>query len=359
MLPTKQAGAIKRQTMEEDRRGRKTEADGLGSGAAGHGRNEAGLGSGAAGHGRNEAGLGSSAARRRQQLRVVNQSAGSRSFGGLIFDIGNVLFLLLLVSTMIIPLLNTLALSFSTPLDSMEPTIILWPKEISVEGYATVWNKVKLWQPFWNNTIVTVWGTLGHVLLCSLAGYVLIQRNLPGRRLMVTFILLTMMVPFETVMIPVYIVNKELGLLNTLTSLILNGMVSGFSILLMRNYFLAVPWELAESSRLDGASEWRIYARLYLPLAASGLATVTLFEFVGKWNHFTSAVLFLSDTSKYTLQVALKALIIDTTATSSNFIITKNVRMAGIVIALLPLVVIYPFVQRYFVKGVMVGATKE
>lgn len=290
---------------------------------------------------------------------AMKRKAGSMSLTGALFDICNVLFLLLLVSTMVIPLLNTAALSFSTGLDSMEPRIILWPKEFSVEGYETVWNKIKLWQPFWNNTIVTVLGTAGHVLLCSMAGYVLIQRGLPGRKWMVAFILLTMMVPFETIMVPVYIVNKELGLLNSLSALVINGIVSGFSILLMRNFFQSVPWEMAESARLDGAGELRIFLTQYVPLASAGLATVTLFEFVGKWNHFTSAVLFISDSSKYTLQVALKSLIIDTSSTSSNYLITKNVRMAGIMIALLPLIVIYPFVQRFFVKGIMVGSTKE
>ncbi|WP_438447328.1 carbohydrate ABC transporter permease [Gorillibacterium sp. sgz5001074] len=278
---------------------------------------------------------------------------------GMLFDMANVLFLLLLLSTMVIPLWNTVAVSFSTSFDSMEPRIILWPKEFSVEGYVTVWNRIKLWQPFWNNTIVTVAGTAGHVLLCAMAGYVLIQKELPGRSFMVTFLLVTMMVPFETIMIPVYVVNKELGLLNSLWAIIINGMVSGFSVLLMRNYFLSVPIEMAESSRLDGAGELRIFLTLYLPLASAGLATVTLFEFVGKWNHFNSAVLFLSDSSKFTLQIALKSLIIETSSTSSNYLITNNVRMAGIVLALLPLLAVYPFMQRFFVQGIMVGATKE
>lgn len=289
----------------------------------------------------------------------MNRRIGDTGFTGKAFDAVNTLFLLLLISTMIIPLMNTVALSFSTGIDSMEPRVILWPKEFSLEGYVTVWNKIKLWQPFWNNTIVTVVGTVGHVLLSSIAGYVLIQRSLPGRNLMVSFILLTMMVPGEMVMIPLYMVNKELGLLNSLSALIISGLVSGFSVLLMRNFFLAVPHEMAESARIDGAGELRIFLTLFMPLAAAGLATVTLFEFVSKWNHFNSALMYINNSSKYTLQIALKSLIIDTSSTSSNFIITKNVRMAGIVISLLPLVVIYPFVQKYFVQGVMVGSVKE
>jgi putative aldouronate transport system permease protein len=289
----------------------------------------------------------------------MNKRIGGSSALGIGFDLANMLFLLLLVLTMIIPLLNALALSFSTGLDSMVPHPVLWPKAFSIEGYTTVWTKIKLWRPFWNNTIVTVFGTLGHVIHSSLAGYVLIQRELPGKRLLMTFILFTMAIPGEVIMIPLYMVYKDLSLLNSLNALILSGFVSGFSILLMRNYFLSVPYEMAESARIDGAGEWRIFITLFLPLASAGLATVTLFEFVSRWNQYTAAVLYLNDTSKYTLQIALRSLIIDTSATSSSFIITNNVRMAGVVIGLIPLIAIYPFVQKFFVKGMMIGSVKE
>lgn len=287
-------------------------------------------------------------------LRTQQAGLGSR-----LFDAVNVLFLLALIATMIIPFLNTFALAFSSNFASMQPGIVLWPKEFSVEGFSTVWNRMQLYLPFTNNVIVTVFGTIGHVLLCSMAGYVLIQPLLPGKKTMVTLILLTMMVPSEAIMIPLYVVNKELHLLNTLSALIISGLVSGFSVLLMRNFFLSVPMEMAESARMDGAGDLRIFFTMYLPLASAGLATVTLFEFVSRWNQFTPALLYINNHAKYTLQIALKSLIVDTDATSSNFIITTNVRMAGIVIALVPLMIIYPYVQKYFVKGIMVGANKE
>jgi putative aldouronate transport system permease protein len=281
------------------------------------------------------------------------------SYPSRIFDTINILFLLLLVLTMVIPFLNTLALAFSSNFASMQPGIVLWPKEFSVEGFSTVWSRMKLYLPFTNNVIVTVVGTVCHVFLSSMAGYVLIQRGLPGKKWMLSAILLTMMIPSEAIMIPLYIVNKDLGLLNTLSSLILSGFVSGFSVMLMRNFFLSVPYEMSESARIDGAGDYRIFFTMYLPLARAGLATVTLFEFVSRWNQFTPAVLYINDSSKYTLQIALKSLIVDNDATSSNFMITTNVRMAGIVIALLPLIIIYPYVQKYFVKGMFVGANKE
>jgi putative aldouronate transport system permease protein len=271
----------------------------------------------------------------------------------------NTLFLLLLILTMIIPLLNTLSVSLSTNLDSMKPGIKILPTELSFEGYKTIWRKLELWRPFYNNVVVTFTGTLIHVFLSAMAGYVLVQKELPGKKIMITFIMITMMIPSEAIMIPLYIVNKELGLLNTLTSLVVSGLVSGFSVLLMRNYFLNVSHELAESARIDGAGDLRIFLKIYLPLAKPGLATVTLFEFVSRWNHFTSALLYINDDKKYTLQLALRSLIITTDTTSSGDFITQNVRMAGIIIALIPLLVIYPFVQKYFVKGLMLGSTKE
>ncbi|MGG4343173.1 carbohydrate ABC transporter permease [Paenibacillus lautus] len=287
------------------------------------------------------------------------KSMNKISLPGRLFDTINVLFLLLLVLTMVIPFINTLALAFSSNFASMQPGIVLWPKEFSLEGFSTVWNRMKLYLPFTNNVIVTVVGTLGHVFLSSMAGYVLIQKGLPGKKWMLSAILLTMMIPSEAIMIPLYIVNQDLGLLNTLSSLILSGFVSGFSVMLMRNFFLSVPYEMSESARIDGAGDFRIFFTMYLPLARAGLATVTLFEFVSRWNQFTPAVLYINDSSKYTLQIALKSLIVDTDSTSSNFLITTNVRMAGIVIALLPLIIIYPYVQKYFVKGMFVGANKE
>ena len=287
------------------------------------------------------------------------KSTNKISLPGRVFDAVTILFLLLLVLTMVIPFLNTLALAFSSNFASMQPGIVLWPKEFSLEGFSTVWNRMKLYLPFTNNVIVTVVGTVGHVFLSSMAGYVLIQKGLPGKKWMLSAILLTMMIPSEAIMIPLYIVNQDLGLLNTLSSLILSGFVSGFSVMLMRNFFLSVPYEMSESARIDGAGDLRIFFTMYLPLARAGLATVTLFEFVSRWNQFTPAVLYINDSSKYTLQIALKSLIVDTDSTSSNFLITTNVRMAGIVIALLPLIIIYPYVQKYFVKGMLVGANKE
>lgn len=279
--------------------------------------------------------------------------------GDRLFHWAVIAFLAVLVATMIVPFLNVLAVAFSAPLASMERGIILWPREFSAEGFKTVWVNLDLQRAFMNSVIVTAAGTFLHVALTCFAGYVLIQRDLPGKRLFLILILATMAIPGELIMIPLYVVNKNLGLLNTLYALILSGMVSGFSILLMRNFFAGVPYDLAESAKIDGASDFHIFRTIYLPLSQAGIATITLFELVGRWNQFLPVVLYINDSSKYTLQVALRALVTENLGTSGMSMITPNVRMAGIVIAILPLIVIYPFVQKYFVQGITLGSVKE
>ncbi len=276
-----------------------------------------------------------------------------------LFRFSNGLFMILLVAVMIVPFLNVLAVAFSTGLSSLEPGIKLWPSEWSVDGFQTVWTNVGLERAFINSVIVTSIGTVVHVTLAAFAGYVLIQRNLPGKRLMIAFVIATMAIPGELLMIPLYIVNRQLGLLNTLAALVISGLVSGFSILLLRNAFMSVPYDLWESAKIDGAGDFHIFRSIYLPLAKAGLATVALFELVGRWNQFLPVILYISDSSKYTLQVALQALVTESIGTSGTAMVTPNVRMAGIVIAILPLVALYPLMQRYFVEGITLGSVKE
>jgi len=286
--------------------------------------------------------------------QTASTTPSGRGFGAI-----NSVFMLLLVAVMIVPLMNVLAVAFSGGLTSMDPGIKLWPSDWSVEAFRTVWVNVGLQRAFINSVIVTTIGTVLHVLLAAFAGYVLIQRNLPGKRLMIAFVIGTMAIPGELLMIPLYIVNRQIGLLNTLAALVISGLVSGFSILLLRNYFASVPYDLWESAKIDGAGDFRIFRTVYLPLSKAGLATVALFELVGRWNQFLPVILYISDSSKYTLQVALQALVTETMGTSGTAMITPAVRMAGIVVAILPLVALYPLMQRYFVEGITLGSVKE
>ncbi|MCO5215446.1 MAG: carbohydrate ABC transporter permease [Thermomicrobiales bacterium] len=282
-----------------------------------------------------------------------------KTIGDRIYQAGVIIFLVVAMSLMIIPFWNVVAVAFSSAIGSMSSGIILWPRDFTVNGFEIIWKNLGLERAFMNSVIVTFFGTIAHVLLACLAGYVLIQKDLPGKRLLVGFILATMAIPGELIIIPLFVVYKSLGLLDSLFALILSGMVSGFSILLMRNFFSGVPFDLAESARIDGASDFRIFASIYMPLAKAGIATIALFEMVGRWNMFLPVILYINDSSKYTLQVVLRSLVTENQGNSGTSMITPNVQMAGILIAVLPLLLLYPIMQRYFVKGISLGAVKE
>ena len=276
-----------------------------------------------------------------------------------VFVIINNLFLVAIALTMMVPLLNVLAVSFTTDLESYETTIKLFPREFSIVGYRTLFERVAILTPLINNIIVTLVGTCLHVLFCAMAGYVLAKTNFLGKALLIIFVAIPMMIPFELIIIPFYVTIKKLGLMDTLAALIVTGIVSTFSILLMRNYFQEVPKSLEEAAVIDGAGEFRIFFQIFFPLAAPGIATITIFEFVSRWNHFLTAVLFINSPEKYTLQIALRSLVISQELTSTTQSVANNTRMAGIVIAVIPLIAVYVFFQKYFIKGLKVGAVKE
>lgn len=291
---------------------------------------------------------------RSNRTQTRHLSKGDRTYKAVVIT-----FLVLAMSLMIIPFWNVLAVAFSTPLGSMESGIILWPQGFSLNGFEVIWNNLGLERAFMNSVLVTSIGTVAHVLLACLAGYVLIQTDLPGRKFITVAILGTMAIPGELIIIPLFVVYKSFNLLDTYLALILSGMASGFSILLMRNFFAGVPFDLAESARIDGASDFHIFRTIYLPLAKAGIATIALFELVGRWNMFLPVILYISDPDKYTLQVVLRSLVTENQGNSGTSMITPNVQMAGILIAILPLVAMYPFMQRYFVKGITLGSVKE
>ena len=270
----------------------------------------------------------------------------------------NGVILLLVFFTMMIPMINVLAVAFSTRLGSMEPGVILWPREFSVEGFVTIWQRANLSRAFSNSSFVSVTATFIQVILSALAGYVLVQKDLPFRRAISSVILFTMMIPGDLTLISIYALNKQLGLLNSYAGLIINGLVSGFSILLMRNYFLNVPESLAESGRIDNASEMRILTSIYLPLSIPGLAAITFLEFIGKWNALMLPVTIITDAKKYTLPMVLKSLAFANDGTSGIDIIAPNAQMAAIIISILPLVILYAFTQRFLIGGLTLGASK-
>ena len=164
------------------------------------------------------------------------------------------ILLVSLAMTMVVPLINVVATSLTTKVGSLQPGVILWPETFSLEGYATLFNRMRFWLPFSNTMFVTVVGTALHVFLCSVAGYALANPDLPGRRWIMGFVLATLAVPTQAILVPLFITFRDFGLLDKLVSLIIVDLVSAFSIVLMKTYFENVPEQIVESARLDGAS---------------------------------------------------------------------------------------------------------
>jgi putative aldouronate transport system permease protein len=260
---------------------------------------------------------------------------------------------------MVLPMWNVVVLSTSTNLGASTSGIKLWWSKFSIEGYQYVFEIVKLGRPFLNSLYVTTVGVLVQVVLSAFAGYVIVQRELPGKRIITSFVMLTMMIPGDLTLISIYQMNKQLSLLNSYTGLILNGLISGFSILLMRNYFLFVPFSLSESARLDGASEFRIFFSIFLPISIPGLVTVFFMEFVAKWNSIMIPATLVTDQNKYTLPLMLKAMIMTNVAESGVSVAPPNAVMAAIVISTVPLLLIYIFAQQFLLSGMTLGASKE
>ena len=272
-----------------------------------------------------------------------------------------VLFLFLTAAiflTMFLPMWNVFVVSTSTALDSSQSGIKLWWTTFSLEGFFYVFRVTKMARPFLNSLFITTLGTVIQVLLSALAGYVLIQKSLPFKNFISSFIMLTMMVPGDLTLISVYQLNKQLSLLNTYQGLVLNGLVSGFSIMMMRNYFETVPYSLAESARMDGAGELKIFGSIYMPISLPGFATVFFMEYVARWNSIMLPATLITDEKKYTLPLMLKQMIMSVDSTSGTAATPDNAIMAAIVISTIPLLIIYMFAQRFLMEGINMGAIK-
>jgi len=270
-----------------------------------------------------------------------------------------IMFLILEGILTFLPMWNVIVVSTTTALESTRSGVVLWWREFSLEGFEYVFKVSKLGRPFFNSLIVTTVGTVIQVFLSSIAGYVLVQPNLPFRGVITSFVMLTMMIPGDLTMISIYQLNRDLSLLNTYSGLIINGLISGFSIMLMRNYFESISYTLAEAARIDGASELRIFAGVFIPISLPGLATVFFMEYAGKWNSITIPAAILTKEAMYTLPLKLKAMILTTSSVSGTAQIPDNAIMAAIVISAVPLLLFYVFVQRFLLSGLNLGATKE
>lgn len=274
--------------------------------------------------------------------------------GRTIFVICNTIFLCILMLIMVIPL-------WKVVVDSLDPTAVgirLWPKQISFYAYQTILSKKSLYQPFLVSVYTTVAATAVGLLMTTLAAYVILQKEMPGRGLMIAYIMFTML--FSGGMIPSYLNIKNLGLMNNLLVIILPAGLSTYNMVLMRSFFESIPSTLYEAAELDGCTPLGIFWRIVLPLSKPALASIGLFIAVGTWNEYMPFILYMQDNSKMNFQVKVRELILQDAISGSTSISASDdmLKSAVVVVVVFPFLVIYPFIQKYFTKGVTVGAVK-
>ena len=291
-----------------------------------------------------------------------------KGIGGRLFDAANILTMLGVAFVCLAPLVHVFFMSISDPGEvSMLNGIMLWPRgKVSLNGYRLILRNPNIVNSYLNTIFYVVAGTAISGILTLVAGYVLSRRRLQYRGLLMFFMTFTML--FSGGLIPFYLTVRNVGLLYSRWSIILPGAVSVLNVIIMRTAFLEVPDSLEESARMDGAGDLTILFRVLLPVVKATFAVLLLFYAVGQWNSWFFASIFLKDRSMYPLQLLLREILLQnqiSSVTQTNQIVADNldiykplVKYATIVVSTAPILLVYPFAQKYFVKGVMVGSIK-
>ena len=234
----------------------------------------------------------------------------------------------------------------------------LWPSDFTLDGYKVILGEQGLYRPLINSFVTTIFGTLLGLVLSTLGGYVLIQFDMPGRNLMAYFLLFTMI--FSGGMIPEYLVMRRLGLLNNMWILVIKHGINVGNIVLMRNFFEGIPSSLFEAAKIDGCSPMGIFVRIVLPLSKAALASIGLMFAVGVWNDYTTVQIYITNPDFVNFQYKLRVMIMNGDTPPTQYPVSQTTLYnAGIIAAILPFMILYPFLQDYFVKGVNIGAVKE
>lgn len=303
-------------------------------------------------------------------MQGVNQMENSKlikdSIGDRIFNVANIVFSFIFLVATAYPLIYVFSASISSPQALMAGKVWLFPVEFSLEGYKAVIEYAKVWTGYGNSIFYTVAGTVINLVMTVAAAYPLSRKDLRGKNQIMMIFTFTML--FSGGMIPTYLLINNLGLINTRWALLIPNAMSVYNVIVTTTYFKTnIPDELLESSRIDGCSDFKFLTAIVLPLSGAILAVMTLFYSVGHWNSFFDALLYISDPKKYPLQIVLREILLLNTASdlttsmadeNARLYLNELLKYALIIVASLPLLIMYPFVQKYFVKGVMIGSIK-
>lgn len=271
------------------------------------------------------------------------------------FDVVNYIVFILVGLVVLVPIWKVLVDSFNAV---GVYQFQLWPNRFTLDGYRTIINTKLLFQPFLNSVITTVLGTILGLVLSTLSGYVLAQETMPGRNLFAFLLLFTMI--FSGGMIPEYLVMKKLHLVNSMWILVFRHGVNVYNFVLMKNFFEGIPGSLYEAAKIDGCSPMGIFFKIVLPLSKAALASIGLMFAVAVWNDYSTVKIYIADPQQVNFQYKLRNMIMDGDTPLTEYNVSQTTLFnAGIIAAVLPFMVLYPFLQKYFVKGVNVGAVKE
>lgn len=290
-----------------------------------------------------------------------------------VFVFCNYIYLILAFIVVAYPIVYIISASISDPKLVNSGEMWLFPKGITFEGYARVFDNAKIWSGYKNTIIYTVVGTLVNLIVTLPAAYALSRKDFVGRNFFMAMFMVTMF--FGGGLVPGYLLVKNLGLINSMWALILPGAASVWNIIVARTFFQStIPNELQEAAQIDGCTNMRLFIKIVLPLSAPIIAVMALFYGVGHWNSYFGALIYLNDEAKYPLQMILRQILVlqemsaETTgaAVNSSVAAAMNnkaevaslIKYAVIIVSTLPVIVVYPFLQRYFVQGVMIGSVK-
>ena len=274
----------------------------------------------------------------------------------------NYLCITLIAFLCLYPMIHVLAASFSDPIRLIRHRgVLFWPDGYSLKGYETVFHNPNIISGYLNTLFYVLVGTLINMVLTSFGAYALSRPGWPFRRMIIFLFVFTMY--FGAGMIPRFMLVKSLGMLNSRWAILIPTAVNTWNLIVMRTSFAAIPREMEESAYMDGASDFRILFQIYLPLAKATVAVMMLFYAVEHWNAWFTSLLYLTDTSKYPLQMFVRDILMydgagGTTEDANAIYLKEMTKYSVIIVSVVPILCIYPFVQRFFVKGVMLGSVK-
>ncbi|MEF3306905.1 carbohydrate ABC transporter permease [Paenibacillus sp. GYB003] len=280
------------------------------------------------------------------------------SFASRLFDTLNVLLMVLLLVVMLYPMVYVFSASISSDAMVASGRVLLLPKDVTLHAYKAIVANPDVWTSYWNTLRYTVVHTFFTLVVTSAMAYPLAKKWLPGRRPILLMAAFTML--FSGGMIPTFLVVQKLGLLNTIWAIVLPTLVSTWHLFIMRTFFEGLPEELEDAATIDGCGSLQVLLRIVLPLSLPVMMTIGLYTAVGQWNAFFDALIYLNDRSMYPLQIMLRNILVAgakiTSESDSSQL--QTMKYALIIVATLPILCVYPFIQKYFVQGAMIGGIK-